>query len=206
MEDVLPGILAVASQTVEADGYAVWRLDRGRGVWGIAGHAGVSDAFAADAISSFRGRSARPASDLRTVAAEDVRTTPLLSERAAAYDREGIVSMLAAPLAIDEPGDGSVVFYWRTRRRFGPDDIELGEALAHLAGAALRTADLHAEQLRAERQARFLEQAATALASSLDYQQTLKTMAQLYLRRASASNSPQQDTRAHSRKRSMSEV
>jgi signal transduction histidine kinase len=179
MEDVLPGIVAVASQTVEADAYAVWRLDRGRGVWGIACHAGVSDTFATDAISSFGGRSAAAIPDLPTIAAEDVRAAALLKERAAAYEREGVVSVLLVPLAIDEAGDGTLVFYWRRRRTFSDDDVDLGKALGHLAGAALRTADLHAEQLRAERQTRFLEQTATALASSLDYQETLKTVAQL---------------------------
>jgi signal transduction histidine kinase len=179
MEDVLPGILAVASQTVAADAYAVWRLDRARGAWAIASHAGVSEAFAASAISRFRGRGTAAPTGLGPIAAEDVRNTPVLAERAAAYEREGIVSMLAVPLAIDEEGDGTLVFYWRTRRRFTEDDIELGKALAHLAGAALRTADLHGEQMRSERQSRFLEQAATALASSLDYAQTLKTVAQL---------------------------
>ena len=52
MEDVLPGILAVARDTVAADGYAVWRLDRDRGVWYVASHAGVSDRFAAAMLPS----------------------------------------------------------------------------------------------------------------------------------------------------------
>ena len=179
MEDVLPGILTVASETIAADAYAVWRLDRARGAWVVASHAGVSDGFAATLISRYQGRGTAAPTDLGPIAAEDVRSTPVLAERALAYEREGIVSILAIPLAIDEDGDGTLVFYWRSRRGFAADDIDLGKALGHLAGAALRTADLHAEHLRGERQAQFLEQAAAALASSLDYAQTLRTVAQL---------------------------
>src|SRR4051794_28897600 len=100
IEEVLPGILTVASQTVSADGYAVWRFDRTRGAWIVASHAGVSDAFAASAISSLQGQPVGPA-PTEPIAAEDVRVVPLLSERLAAYDREGIVSMLAIPLIVD---------------------------------------------------------------------------------------------------------
>src|SRR5205814_4122494 len=117
MEDVLPGILTIASQTLSADAYAVWRLDRGRRAWVIASHAGVSDAFAAASISRHRGGStAAPVSGLGPIAAEDVRAMPMLAERTRDYEREGIVSMLAVPLAIDEAGDGTLVFYWRARR------------------------------------------------------------------------------------------
>ncbi|HEY2434892.1 MAG TPA: ATP-binding protein [Vicinamibacterales bacterium] len=178
MEDVLPGILAVASESLLADGYAVWRLDRARGRWVIASHAGVSETFASGGISTYLGQSAMPMK-MQPIVAEDVRATPTLAQRAAAYEQEGIVSILAVPLAVDVDGDGTLVFYWRARRTLASDDVELGAALAHLAGAALRTADLHAEQLRAERQTRFLAEAAGALASSLDYGQTLQTMAQL---------------------------
>jgi signal transduction histidine kinase len=178
MEDVLPGILAVASESLLADGYAVWRLDRARGRWVIASHAGVSETFASGGISTYLGQSAMPMK-MQPIVAEDVRATPTLAQRAAAYEQEGIVSILAVPLAVDVDGDGTLVFYWRARRTLASDDVELGAALAHLAGAALRTADLHAEQLRGERQTRFLAEAAGALASSLDYGQTLQTMAQL---------------------------
>jgi signal transduction histidine kinase len=175
MEDVLPGILTVASETVSADGYAIWRLDRTRGAWIVASHAGVSETFAAAVIST---QTSPPASP-DPIAAEDVQSLPLLASRIADYKREGIVSMLAIPLSIDDEIAGSVVFYFRHRRTSSPDDIELAKALGQLAGAALRTAELHGEQLRREQQARFLEEAATTLASSLDYAVTLKAIAGL---------------------------
>src|SRR5436190_22795516 len=72
IEDVLPGILTVARDTVAADGYAVWRLDPARGGWFIARQAGVSDEFAAAIISSYQGRPAGFVNQVDPIAAEDV--------------------------------------------------------------------------------------------------------------------------------------
>src|SRR5436190_9336437 len=72
IEDVLPGILTVAKESVAADAYAVWRLDRSRGAWVMATHAGVSEAFAAEVISSYQGRPARTMAQTEPIAAEDV--------------------------------------------------------------------------------------------------------------------------------------
>src|SRR3954463_16262146 len=179
IEDVLPGILNVARDTVAADGYAVWRLDRNRGVWYVASHAGVSERFAASMIASFDGRPVSPADITDPITAEDVFATPLLAERREAYREEGIASMLAIPLVMDQGADGSVVFYFRRRRTFSHDEIEIARALGHLSAAALRTADLHMEQLRREQQALFLARAAATLGSSLDYHGTLTAVAQL---------------------------
>src|SRR3954468_7447829 len=179
IEDVLPGILHVARDTVAADGYAVWRLDRNRGVWSVASHAGVSERFAMTMIASFDGRPVSPADITDPITAEDVFATPLLAERREAYREEGIASMLAIPLVMDQGADGSVVFYFRRRRTFSHDEIEIARALGHLSAAALRTADLHMEQLRREQQALFLARAAATLGSSLDYHGTLTAVAQL---------------------------
>src|SRR3954469_15328799 len=178
IEDVLPGILNVARDTVSADGYAVWRLDRNRGVWYVASHAGVSERFAAAMIASSDGRPA--GGDITDVVrAEDVFATPSLAHRREAYREEGIASMLAIPLVMDEGPAGSVAFYFRRRRAFSHDEIEIARALGHLSAAALRTADLHMEQLRREQQALFLARAAATLGSSLDYHGTLTALAQL---------------------------
>src|SRR3954465_14555302 len=179
IEDVLPGILNVARDTVAADGYAVWRLDRKRGVGYGASHAGVSERFAASMIASFDGRPVSPADITDPITAEDVFATPLLAQRREAYREEGIASMLAIPLVMDEGTGGTVVFYFRRRRTFSRDEIEIARALGHLSAAALRTADLHMEQLRREQQALFLARAAATLGSSLDYHGTLTAVAQL---------------------------
>ena len=179
IEDVLPGILSLARDTVAADGYAVWRFDRDRGAWRVASHAGVSERFAAAMISSFQGRPVRPVENTEPAAYEDVFARPELHERHETYRSEGIESILGIPLILDEGSGGSLVFYFRQRRSFATDEIELARALGHLAAAALRTADLHLEQLRREQQALFLARAASALAGSLDYHGTLTAVAQL---------------------------
>jgi signal transduction histidine kinase len=179
IEHVLPGILTVARDTVAADAYAVWRYDRDRSAWRVASHAGVSDRFAAAMISSYQGRPVRPNENVEPLAAEDVFALPALEERREAYRAEGIASMLAIPLVLDEGSGGSLVFYFRRRRTFAPDEIEIARALGHLAAAALRTAEMHLEQLRREQQALFLARAASALAGSLDYHGTLTTVSQL---------------------------
>jgi signal transduction histidine kinase len=177
IEDVLPGILKVAGETVSADGYAVWRLDRGRGAWAMVGHEGVSDDFAAAIVPSHRDGAGAELFD--PIAAEDALQLPALEQRRHAYLKEGIASILGIPLVIDGRAAGSLVFYYRQRHAFPPDEIEIARALGHLAAAALRTADLHSEQIRREQQASFLARAAAALASSLDYHDTLKAVAQM---------------------------
>ncbi|PYR88117.1 MAG: hypothetical protein DMF84_29460 [Acidobacteria bacterium] len=179
LEDVLGAILRLSSDLVSADGYAVWRLDTVRKVWHVASHAGVSPDFAAAMISSFQGQPAAPVRSRDPIEAQNVDDLPLLESRREAYAREGIRSMLAIPLVIHDEATATLVFYYRTPHTFTPDDIEIARALGNLAGAALRTADLHDEQRHSEQQALFIARAASALAASLDYQQTLKTVAQL---------------------------
>jgi signal transduction histidine kinase len=179
IEDVLPAILTVARESVAADGYAIWRLDRARGAWVIVGHEGVSAEFSAAVISSHQGQPASAVASPDPIAAEDVLRLPMLEARREAYVKEGIASMLAIPLVIDGDASGSLVFYYRCSHPFPEDEIEMGRAVGHLAAAALRTADLHSQQLRGEQRALFLARAAAALAASLDYHETLKTVTQL---------------------------
>ena len=179
IEVVLPGILQVAADTVSADAYAIWRFDRTRGLWFVASHAGVSDAFAAAMVSSYQGRPAAPVPSPTPIAVEDVLKARTLTDRRAAYEAEGIRSLLAIPLVAESDAPGSLVFYFRRRRRFPSDEVALARALGDLAAAAIRTADLHTEQIRTERHALFLAEAVETLASSLDYLDTLKAVAQM---------------------------
>ncbi|HET7459036.1 MAG TPA: GAF domain-containing sensor histidine kinase [Gemmatimonadaceae bacterium] len=81
----------------------------------------------------------------------------------------------ALNLLLTEPG-----------RRYGDADLGPAEELAHLAAFAVDNARLYRaaqteidERRRAEAGQRFLVEASTALASSLDYEQTLKALARL---------------------------
>src|ERR1700730_8529691 len=97
MLDVLPAIIALTQSLIEADGYAVWRLNAVEGLWEVGASAGLSDAFARDV---YRGAAVSPASLIGPLVAQDVHAHPMLQDRKAAYHAEGIVSMLAVPLTI----------------------------------------------------------------------------------------------------------
>jgi signal transduction histidine kinase/ActR/RegA family two-component response regulator len=177
VQDVLPATLRLAGDLVAADAHAVWRYDLEQKSWAIASALGVSESFTAEILPSHG--TASTASSFDPIVAEDVMSMPMLDARRHAYRREGIRSMLAIPLPIDGAGTGSLVFYYRTPHRFSTDEIDTARALGNLAAAAIRTAELYDEQRRLQEQASFLSRAGQALASSLDYSETLKTLASL---------------------------
>ena len=110
----------------------------------------------------------------------------MLAEMHAAYAEEGIRSMIVFPLTIRGQRSGTMVFYSHHRVTFRDVDVQVGRALANLAAAALTTADLYEEQRHAResadharQQATFLAQAGSVLGSSLDYERTLRSVANL---------------------------
>ena len=177
VDDVLAATIGLADALVSADGYAVWRLDAG--AWRMESHSGISSVFASHVISSHKGQPAGAAWFAEPVVAEDVDALPLLDERRAAYRTEGIRSLLTIPLLIRGERTGTLAFYFRTPHTFSEVEIKTAQALGNLAAAAITTAELHDEQRMAHRQTEFLARAGGALASSLDYRQTLKQIAEL---------------------------
>jgi PAS domain S-box-containing protein len=180
---VQPAVLDLSRRLVEADAYAIWRLDPRARVWRIVSSAGLSRDYSEDTIPApddSRGVLERP------VVAEDVTKLPLLAERGRMYETEGIRSLLAAPLRIHGEPCGTLVFYYRRPHKFRETELTVVAALANLAGAAISNAELYEEQhaLRAaaqvaEQRATFLAEAGRVLSSSLDYQKTLSEVARL---------------------------
>ena len=179
LEAVLPAAVQVARNLIAADGYALWRVqDDG---WRIVGSNGVSPSFTEASVPT------QQAITYETPQVfADVRDAPLLKNRQAAYAAEGIRSMLAVPLQIGGSWSGSLVFYYRSVQLFDRIRIETASALGNLCAVAISTAELYEEQVaqraqleRAHRQSTFLAQAGVILGSSLDYQATLKDVAQL---------------------------
>jgi PAS domain S-box-containing protein len=183
---------AIASKAIElardvfaADGYALWRVHP-EGAWRIVRSYGISDEFAARAIarSDERGLPVVPFSEPLVI--DDVQTMALLADMRDAYAREGIASMVVFPLTIRGERRGTLVFYSHRRVAVRPVDLQVGSALANLVAAALTTADLYEQQQKtreasdhARQQAAFLAEAGTVLSSSLDYQETLRSVARL---------------------------
>jgi signal transduction histidine kinase/ActR/RegA family two-component response regulator len=178
VDDVIPAVLRIARDVVAADGYAVWCLEK-NGIWQIRSFDGVSERFAGCAVSAVNESGAPRAPRTAPTPVEDVFADPTLRERMAAYEEEGIRSMLAIPLVVGGAQTASLVFYYRAPRRFSDVDIESAGALGHISAVALTTAALYDEQRRTREQAAFLAQASAALADSLDFETTLQTVARL---------------------------
>jgi signal transduction histidine kinase len=180
--DVLNRLLRLARQLLEADAYTVWRKRSGD-EWQIEASEGLSAAYTGKLWDSSQGA---PRLLLEPLAIEDVEQAANLKHRVAAYRAEGIRSILLAPLFIRGELAGTIVFYYRTPRRFGAVERRLAAALGNLATAALSTADLYEREIKLRqiaeaerRRAAFLAEAGQVLSSSLDYESTLASVVDL---------------------------
>jgi len=186
MHDVLPALVVLARTLLRADGYAVWLLDSQAKQWRIGASQGISEAFSRRLVESFREEDASAVAFTEPLIVSSVADTPLLEDRARALREEGIESMMAVPLTIGGHGTGTLVFYYRTPHEFDDVEVQTARALGNLAAAAITSAELFEAQRRsreqaerANRQTAFLAEASAALGSSLDYEETLRTVAQL---------------------------
>ena len=186
-EAVRAATVSVARQLLEADGYAIWMHDTTLPGWRIVKSDGVSDTFASRVIASNAGTTTPirvPFSAPLAIA--DVAADPMLNEQLDFYREEGIRSMLVVPMRVGPERGGTLVFYYRRPHEFSDIDLQTGQALANLASAAMTTAALY-EQRRvqgeaaeaARRQAAFLADVTAVLSRSLDYEDTLATVARL---------------------------
>ncbi len=180
-DDVLRRILETARNSIVADAYAVWRKQGSTQVWKLMMSEGLSESYERTATGGGQGQ----AIPSHPIAVEDVQESALLVSRTSFYRAEGIRSMLTIPLSIQGEIAGTVVFYYRSPRRFTEHEIRLGSALGNLAAAAIGTAELYGRQLelraqaeRAERKAKFLAEAGEVLSASLEYEMTLRRVAE----------------------------
>jgi PAS domain S-box-containing protein len=186
IDSVLSAAIGVARDVFKSDAYAIWRADE-QGYWRIARSFGVSDHFGARIVSGSGGRAlGREAPFTEPLVCEDVRTSPVLQHLREAYESEGIAALIVFPLVIRGARSGTLVIYSRQPCRYADVDVRVGTALANLVASALTMAELYDEQRlareaadRARQRSAFLAQAAATLAASLDYETTLKTVAQL---------------------------
>jgi signal transduction histidine kinase/ActR/RegA family two-component response regulator len=181
--DLMAAIGALSARLLPADAHAVWRYDQTSNLWRAVWQRQLSDRFVAMATP----RAADPAAPFtQPQLISDVASVPWLANRHEMYAAEGIRSLLIVPLRILGKSFGTIVGYYRAARTFSEADRHVATALGNLASAAVTTASLYEAQARsreaaehAERHARFLAQASAALASSLDYERTLATVANL---------------------------
>jgi signal transduction histidine kinase len=175
--DVLASVLDVARRVLQADGFAIWRLDRG--AWTIRAYAGVSADFANQSIGHQRSVPVGPLEATEPLVFNDIRQTAILDERRAALEQEGVCSMAAVPLIIAGRYTASLALYYRSLHQFTQTELETARALGQTASAALTAAELHEQQQLMRERLAFLDRASVALAESLDLRTTAQTVTDL---------------------------
>ena len=179
VEAMLPEVLGLASRTLAADAYALWRHDPETETWHVAGHSGLSPKYVAGATEAIQGNRAVVSLE-GPIVAEDIATTEWLTpSHRRAHAEEGTRSMLAVPIRYGDRVLGTVTFYFRTLHRFTEAEKNAASLLANLAAAAMGAAELYEEQQRLAEDQRFVAQASELLASSLEYERTLANVAAL---------------------------
>jgi PAS domain S-box-containing protein len=174
LDDVMTAIFKVAGELVPADGYAVWRRDPGRRVWGIGWSRNLSPDFRDHEVASVS-----PDDDLREpLVVADVSASPSMASRWTEYDREGIRSILAVPVGLSD-APGTLVFYYRSPHAFDRVEVQTAAAVANMASAAIGAAQLYDAQRRSRLDSDFLARAGSLLSSSLEYEETLGRVADL---------------------------
>jgi PAS domain S-box-containing protein len=179
VETMLPEILELASRTLAADAYALWRKSSVGGAWSIAAYSRLSASYVESATAAVRGRSDAILLD-EPLIAEDIETADWMSaEHREALALEGMRALLVAGLRYDERVVGTLVFYYREPRTFGESEKSVASLLANLAAAAIGAAELYEAQRRVAEDQRFVAEASELLASSLEYERTLSNVASL---------------------------
>jgi PAS domain S-box-containing protein len=180
VETMLPEILELASRTLAADAYALWRRDDGDGSWSVAAHAGLPESYVESATEAIRGRDDSDALLAEPLVVEDLSAADWLTPaHRQAHADAGTRSMLVTGLRYGDRIVGTLAFYYRAPRRFSEAERNAASLLGNLAAAAVGTAELYATQLRLAEDQRFVAAASELLASSLEYERTLGNVASL---------------------------
>jgi PAS domain S-box-containing protein len=178
VETMLPEILDLASRTLAADAYALWRRDDD-GNWNVAAHAGLSESYVEGATAAARGQGQEVSLD-EPLAVEDIAAADWLSPALRhAHAEAGTRSMLVTGLSYADRVVGTLAFYYHHRRRFSEPEKNAASLLANIAAAAIGTAELYEAQRRLAKDQQFVARASELLASSLEYERTLANVAAL---------------------------
>src|ERR671937_1542763 len=180
VETMLPEILELASRTLAADAYALWRRDDADGRWSVAAHAGLAESYVENATEAIRGGEADDRLLDSPLVVEDVAAADWLNPaHRQAHAEAGTCSMLVSVLRYGERIVGTLAFYYREPRKFSEAEKNSASLLANLAAAAIGTAELYDAQRRLAEDQRFVAAASELLASSLEYESTLANVASL---------------------------
>jgi PAS domain S-box-containing protein len=172
-EILLSQILDLASNLLVADAYGVWRESENRLVWRVIAQRGLSDTY--PKTVELDGKTFPQGVWFIEDMAQDGRVV----FQSSLYEREGIRSAMVVPWRVDATTNGAIIYYWRNLRRFSPDDVDYALALSNLSASALNRLELNEQSRREKQRLAFLAEASAMLASSLDYESTLQSVARL---------------------------
>jgi signal transduction histidine kinase len=179
VDEIVPQLLELARQTLHADAYALWDHDLTTDEWRVAAYAGLSDEYVETVTNIVRGIPTYLSLDEPLIAEDIAAAEWLMPSHREAHLREGNAAMLAAGLVHHGKLLGSLTFYFRSRHEFTEAERSAASTLANIAAAAVATTRLYEEQTKTSEERRFLAEASAILASSLDYEATLKNVASL---------------------------
>jgi PAS domain S-box-containing protein len=145
VETVLPTVVGLARQVVDADAYAIWRFNAPSSMWQLVATEGLSEQYGKTTGNIMA--STRPPV-VPQIVAEDVTKEEMLESRLEAYRAEGIKSLLVVPLHIRGQDVGTVGFYYKRPHRFKDTEVYIATALANMAAAAIGSAEMYEEQAR----------------------------------------------------------
>jgi len=177
--DVLPAVIDLAQRVLAADGHGLWLRDSTTDTWTLASTEGISDTYREHVGEALTNQSGSMELDGPLVVENLDEAEWVQAAHREAHNAEGIRAMLVAPLRIAGDVNGTLVFYFRSLRSFGEDEVKVAVALAGLAGSAIHTAQRNESEARAAEDRRFLAEATEVLASSLEYEETLANVAAL---------------------------
>ena len=179
VDAMLPEILGLASRTLAADAYALWRREDADGSWRVAAHSGLPQSYVESATAAIRGRDTE-VSLAEPLVAEDLPAADWLSPaHRKAHAEAGTRSMLVTALRYAGRVVGTLAFYYRDPKQFTEAEKNAASLLGNLAAAAIGTAELYETQQRLAEDHRFVAEASELLASSLEYERTLANVAAL---------------------------
>jgi len=155
LDEILDFVVIQASQLLDAEGVAVWRLRSDRTALNIQAARGLDAEFIAGVtIPIGHGVVGRAAQERRPVAAreaidtilddnvlvDDPRQRRLLERTFARYQ-----SLLAVPLIVKDEVYGGLVLYYPKPRQFSGEEVALAVTLSHHAALAIENARLRAQ-------------------------------------------------------------
>ncbi|MEX0751269.1 MAG: ATP-binding protein [Dehalococcoidia bacterium] len=175
LKDVLPRILRLSTQLINADAYALWNFDARANAWEVLSSQGLSAAYLANATIAVTPETPRLTGPM---VIPDVDVEELLEGRRDGYGPEGIRSLMVMPLRMAGENHGTLTFYYRSPHVTSDGDVRVAEALASLASAAITSSRLHEETRRANeeladanRRLAMLSEASSVLSATLDASQ-----------------------------------